>query len=82
MACDQIQTCLIFLLRWAGFPIKIGRNAQWEHLFSMDFDDFVPVSLFLLVSKSIFDEKIISQWEHHIPAITFDVEIRCNSTRI
>ena len=40
MACDQVQTCLIFPLRWAGFPIKIGRNAQWEHLFSMYFDDF------------------------------------------
>ena len=38
MACDQIQTCLIFPLRWASFPIKIGRNAQWVHLFSMDFD--------------------------------------------
>ena len=35
MACDKVQTCLIFPLRWAGFPIKIGRNAQWEHLFSM-----------------------------------------------
>ena len=33
MACDQVQTCLIFPLRWAGFPIKIGRNAQWEHFF-------------------------------------------------
>ena len=40
MACDQVQTCLIFPLRWAGFPIKIGRNAQWEHLFSMYFDVF------------------------------------------
>ena len=43
MACDQAQTCLIFLLRWAGFPIKIGRNAQWEHLFSMCFDDFLTI---------------------------------------
>ena len=25
MACDQVQTCLIFPLRWACFPIKIGR---------------------------------------------------------
>ena len=40
MAFDQDQTCLIFPLRWACFPIRIGRNAQWEHLFSMDFDDF------------------------------------------
>ena len=23
MAWDQVQTCLIFPLRWAGFPIKI-----------------------------------------------------------
>ena len=43
MACDQVQTCLIFLLRWACFPIKIGRNAQWEHLFSMCFDDFLTI---------------------------------------
>ena len=39
MACDQVQTCLIFLLRWACFPVEIGRNVQWEHLFSMYFDD-------------------------------------------
>ena len=41
MACDQVQTCLIFPLRWACFPIKIGRNAQWE--FSMCFDDFLKI---------------------------------------
>ena len=35
MACDQVQTCLIFPLRWVCFSIKIGRNAQWVHLFSM-----------------------------------------------
>ena len=45
MACDQIQTCLIFPLRWACFPIKIGRNAQWVHLFSMDFDEFLIIYL-------------------------------------
>ena len=45
MACDQVQTCLIFPLRWACFPIKIGRNAQWVHLFSMDFDDFSTINL-------------------------------------
>ena len=43
MACDQVQTCLIFPLRWACFPIQIGRNAQWEHLFSMYFDDFLTI---------------------------------------
>ena len=43
MACDQVQTCLIFPLRWACFPIKIGRNAQWEHLFLMYFDDFLTI---------------------------------------
>ena len=43
MACDQVQTCLIFPLRLACFPIKIGRNAQWEHLFSMCFDDFLTI---------------------------------------
>ena len=41
IACDQVQTCLIFPLRWACFPIKIGRNAQWEHLFSMYFKDLL-----------------------------------------
>ena len=45
MACDQVQTCLIFPLRWACFPIKIGRNAQWVHLLSMDFDDFSTINL-------------------------------------
>ena len=45
MACDQVQTCLIFPLRWACFPFKIGRNAQWVHLFSMDFDDFLTIYL-------------------------------------
>ena len=45
MACDQVQTCLIFPLRWACFPIEIGRNAQWVHLFSMDFDDFLTIYL-------------------------------------
>ena len=25
IACDKVQTCLIFPMRWAGFPIKIGR---------------------------------------------------------
>ena len=39
VACDQVKTCLIFPLRWARFSIKIGRNAQWEHLFLMYFDD-------------------------------------------
>ena len=41
MAFDQVQTCLIFPFRWAGFPIKFGRNAQWEHLFSKYFDNFL-----------------------------------------
>ena len=27
------------------FPIKINRNAQWVHLFSMDFDDFLTIYL-------------------------------------
>ena len=43
MAFDQVQTCLIIPLRWACFPIKIGRNAQWEHLFSLYFDDFLTI---------------------------------------
>ena len=45
MACDQIQTCLIFPLRWACFPIKVGRNAQWVHLFIMDFNEFSIIYL-------------------------------------
>ena len=49
MACDQVQTCLIFSLRWACFPIEIGRNAQWEHLFSMGFDDFLQYLPYFLV---------------------------------
>ena len=44
MACDHVQTCLIFPLRWACFPIKIGRNAQWVHLFSMNFQ-WLSISL-------------------------------------
>ena len=53
MACDQIQTCFIFPLRWACFPIKIGRNAQWVHLFLMDFEEFSIIYL-ILESKSPF----------------------------
>ena len=49
MAYDKVLTCLIFPLRWACFPIKIGRNAQLVHLFSMDFDDFLTIYLFFLV---------------------------------
>ena len=52
-ACNQVQTCLIFPLRWACFPVKIGRNAQKVHLFSMDFDDSYPIYL-IFQSKSPF----------------------------
>ena len=45
MACDQVQTCLIFPLRWGCFPIEIGRNAQWVHPFSMNFNGFRSVWL-------------------------------------
>ena len=45
IACDQVQICLIFPLRWACFPIKIDRNAQWVHLFSMDIDNFLTIYL-------------------------------------
>ena len=51
--------------------MEIGQNAQWEHLFSMYFDDLLPISL-IFWSQSPFDEKMISQWEHQIPAITCD----------
>ena len=46
---DQIQTCLIFPLRWACLPINIGRNAQWKHLLSMYFDDFFEHLPYFLV---------------------------------
>ena len=42
---DEIKTCLIFPLRWAGFPVKIRQNTQWEHLFSMFFDDLLTIYL-------------------------------------
>ena len=45
MAFDQDLTCLIFPFRWASFLIRVGRNAQWEHLFSMYFDDFFTICL-------------------------------------
>ena len=45
MAFDQVQTCLIFPFQCAHFPIKIGRNAQWVHLFSIDFDEFSIIYL-------------------------------------
>ena len=62
MAFDQDLTCLIFPFRWACFPIKIGRNAQWVHSFSIDFDEFSIIYL-------IFDGKTIFQWVHHILSI-------------
>ena len=45
MAFDQDLAYLIVPFRWACFPIKIGRNAEWAHLFSMDFDDFLTIYL-------------------------------------
>ena len=47
LLCRYIQTCLIFPLRWAGFPIKMGLNAQWEQLFLMYFDYFSTIYLIL-----------------------------------
>ena len=58
MAFDQVQTCLIFPFRWAGFPIKFGQNAQWEHLFSMYFDDFLPITLISLSQSPFSMEKL------------------------
>ena len=59
MAFDQVQTCLIFPFRWAHFLIKIGRNGQWVHLFSMDFDEFSIIYL-IFQSKSPFSMENIS----------------------
>ena len=42
---DEIQTCLIFPLRWERFPNKICQNTQCEHLFSMCFDDLLTIYL-------------------------------------
>ena len=77
MTCDQVQTCLIFPLRWACFPIKIGRNAQGVHLFSMDFDDFLTIYL-------IFSLRVHFQWLKYLSVGTaytcnWDEGIRCNS---
>ena len=40
MAFDQVQTCLLFPFRWAHFPIKNSRKAQWVHPFSKNFNGF------------------------------------------
>ena len=68
MAFDQVKTCLIFPFRWAHFPIKNSRKAQWVHPISMNFNGSRPVCLYFSL-KSIFDEKIIFQWEPHILSI-------------
>ena len=72
MACDQVLTCLIFPLRWASFPIKIGRNAQWEHLFSMVFDDFSTIYLiFFIITRTFLYKNVnltcfILKWQNYI----------------
>ena len=69
---DQYLTCLIFPLRWACIPIKIGRNAQWEHLFSMDFDDLSTIYLIFLSLTRRFLYKNVNltgfnlKWPSHI----------------
>ena len=50
---NQYLACLIFPLRWAYFPVKTSCNAQWVHLFSMDFDDILTIYL-IFYSKSPF----------------------------
>ena len=73
MAFDQDLTRLIFPFRWSCFPIKIGRNAQWEHLFSMDFNYFPTIYLIgvypqrdvSLAMKDIDASKVFFDlWEH------------------
>ena len=59
MAFDQVQTCLIFPFRWAHFPIKNSRKAQWVHPFTMNFNGFRSVCLY-------FSLKVHFRWEHHI----------------
>ena len=68
---DQYLTCLIFPLRWACFPIKIGRNVQWEHLFAMDFDDFSTIYLFFSLTRTFLYENVNLtcfnlKWPSHI----------------
>ena len=70
MACDQLLTCLIFPLRWASLPIKIGRNAQWEHLFSMVFDDFSTIYLIFSLKRTFLYENgnltcFILKWQRY-----------------
>ena len=59
MAFDQVQTCLIFPFRWAHFPIKNSRKAQWVHPVSMNFNGFRSVCIY-------FSFKVHFRWEHHI----------------
>ena len=71
MAYDQVLTCLIFPLRWASFPIKIGRNAQWKHLFSMVFDDFSTIYLIFSLKRTFLYENVnlkcfILKWQRYI----------------
>ena len=72
MVCDQIQTCLIFPLRLACFPIKIGRNAQWVSM------KFRPFTLFSSL-------KVHFRWKNY-PSVgtlyAFDRGMWCHSTRI
>ena len=35
----EMEEVFFVPLRWACFPIKIGQNAQWEHLFIL----FIPM---------------------------------------
>ena len=81
MAFDQYLTCQIFPLRWACFPIKTSRIAQWIYLFSMILMISLPFTPFFSLN-SILNGKIITQWVHHIPAINCDEGIECYSTRI
>ena len=56
MPYDQVQTCLIFPLRWASFPIKISHNTLMGTLILdvLYFDDF---TLFLSL-------KVHFRWEN------------------
>ena len=49
----------------ACFPIKIGQNAQGEHLFFMYFDDFFNICL-IFKSKSAFSMIKVSLSENTI----------------
>ena len=64
--------------RWAHFPIKNSRKAQWVHLFLMNINGFRSVCLY-------FSLKVHFRWKNDLSMgtpYTFDEGMSCHSTRI